>query len=574
MKLKLKSQKTFQKSSFLLLNSLIKQSNYQSSFKFSTSSLTSNQSYITKRNKKNNYDLFKTQTRNFSCCNNNSCSTSNNNNKINNDHLLDTLKKKINSLTIGDGTQLSSLNIVNNISINPENKTILIEIAIHKEYRNIANLLSKELKQESEFAAYTIKTTMAKITKKEMNENSNTNEIKKQHNTKTIKKNLQKIKKIIAVSSCKGGVGKSTVAVNLAVSLSKLTNENNEKNKIGIFDADIYGPSLPVLLKTQQKQALVYEDDKNTIIPIMFNDMKLMSYGFAAPNKKALVRGPIVSGIIQSILVNTDWGELDYLVIDFPPGTGDIQLTLCQELNITGAVIVTTPQTLAFHDVIKGIEMFDELKVPILAGVENMSYFLCGKCDTKHKIFGEGYLKMLKDQFGVEDSFEIPLEKRISVASDAGSPFILALDDNDISVSKMQFDKLAVSIQEKVYSHEYLELLNPPSVEFIEETMMIEINKDGKLLKRIRTKELRSKCGCALCIDEFTGEKVLDENKIKEDVHPKVISPHGNYAVTIVWSDGHRSSIYPYKKLLSKSICGEVLDDNIENKMSKGNTLI
>jgi len=134
-----------------------------------------------------------------------------------------------------------------------------------------------------------------------------------------------------------------------------------------------------------------------------------MSYGFAAPGKRAIMRGPMISSIAVSLIGNTDWGELDYLIIDFPPGTGDIQLSLCQELKLTGAVIVTTPQKLSFIDVIKGIEMFDELKVPILSVVENMvyttitkAYFECNKCTEKHKIFGQGYISMLKKQFGIE----------------------------------------------------------------------------------------------------------------------------------------------------------------------------
>ena len=147
---------------------------------------------------------------------------------------------------------------------------------------------------------------------------------------------------------------------------------------------------------------LTYEDNPNLVIPIEFSGVKAMSFGFVAPNKRAIMRGPIVSKIVTSLIKDTDWGELDYLVVDMPPGTGDIQISLCQELNFTGAVVITTPQKLSFIDVVKGIEMFDEMKIPILSVVENMSYFICQGCDKEHHIFGKGFVPMLKDQFGIE----------------------------------------------------------------------------------------------------------------------------------------------------------------------------
>jgi ATP-binding protein involved in chromosome partitioning len=147
---------------------------------------------------------------------------------------------------------------------------------------------------------------------------------------------------------------------------------------------------------------MTFVDDPNLIIPIEFSGVKTMSFGFAAPNRRAVMRGPIVSTLVTQLVSNTLWGDLDYLVVDMPPGTGDIQITLCQELKFTGGVVITTPQKLSFVDVVKGIEMFDEMKIPILAVVENMSYFVCDKCDEKHYIFGKGYVDMLKSQFGIE----------------------------------------------------------------------------------------------------------------------------------------------------------------------------
>jgi ATP-binding protein involved in chromosome partitioning len=151
-----------------------------------------------------------------------------------------------------------------------------------------------------------------------------------------------------------------------------------------------------------------------------------MSFGFAA-NKSAVMRGPMVSQIVSQLLYQTYWGELDYLVIDMPPGTGDIQITVCQEVKLDGAVIVTTPQRLAFVDVVKGIEMFNSLKVKILGVVENMAYHECPKCMNKDEVFGKGYLRMLIDEFGIKNSVQIPLNGEISKFSDLGSPVVLTL---------------------------------------------------------------------------------------------------------------------------------------------------
>ncbi len=155
-----------------------------------------------------------------------------------------------------------------------------------------------------------------------------------------------------------------------------------------------------------------------------------MSYGFAGQsNKASIMRGPIASNLVTQLVGNTNWGDLDYLIIDFPPGTGDIQLTLGQEVALKAAVIVTTPQKLAYVDVVKGIEMFDQLKVPTIAVVENMSYYKCTKCEEKHKIFGLGYTKQLKDSFGIKSSFEVPIVEEIAHMSDSGTPFVLTLPE-------------------------------------------------------------------------------------------------------------------------------------------------
>mmetsp|Transcript_78124 Transcript_78124/g.108058 ORF Transcript_78124/g.108058 Transcript_78124/m.108058 type:complete len:247 (+) Transcript_78124:402-1142(+) len=235
---------------------------------------------------------------------------------------------------------------------------------------------------------------------------------------------LKSVKNILAVSSCKGGVGKSTVAVNLAYSMHK------QGVKVGIFDADLYGPSLPTMISPDSAQIYQDTEDPNKIAPVEFNGVKTMSYGFAAQNKTAIMRGPMASNLVSQLVGQTNWGDLDYLVVDFPPGTGDIQLTLGQELSLSAAVIVTTPQKLAYVDVIKGIEMFDTLKVPTIAVVENMAYYRCSSCEEKRRIFGAGYTNQLKTNFGIKSSFEVPIMEEIALMSDSGTPFVLSLPES------------------------------------------------------------------------------------------------------------------------------------------------
>jgi len=235
---------------------------------------------------------------------------------------------------------------------------------------------------------------------------------------------LQKIKHILAVSSCKGGVGKSTVAINLAFSMSKLG------KKVGIFDADVYGPSLPTLVHTEEYGLRADLEEPDKILPHEYDGVKAMSYGFVSKGQRAIMRGPMVSGLITQLIKNTSWGELDFLVLDMPPGTGDIAITLCQEINISAALIVTTPQKLAYVDVIKGLEMFDSLKVPTVGILENMSYFICDGCEKKHRIYGLGYTDQIIQQFGIKNAFEIPILPELSQLSDEGAPAVLALPES------------------------------------------------------------------------------------------------------------------------------------------------
>src|SRR5262245_23599308 len=245
---------------------------------------------------------------------------------------------------------------------------------------------------------------------------------------------LPGIKSVIAVASGKGGVGKSTVAANLALSLSKLG------QKVGLMDADIYGPSVPIMM------GLGTVDGRTTPMPLEKYGLKLMSMGFLVdPNQAVIWRGPMVHKAVSDFLTKIDWGELDALVIDLPPGTGDAQLTLTQTAPLTGAVIVTTPQDVALIDARKGLEMFKRVRVPVLGIVENMSYFSTdGK--TKHHIFGQGGGRKLADAVGVRFLGEIPIDPRVTECGDSGEPIVQRYPDSAVARA---FLELAATVVEQ-----------------------------------------------------------------------------------------------------------------------------
>jgi Mrp family chromosome partitioning ATPase/DUF971 family protein len=348
-------------------------------------------------------------------------------------------------------------------------------------------------------------------------------------------KGLSGVKNVIGVYSCKGGVGKSTVAVNLAYSLARTG------AKVGIFDADIYGPSLPSMVNVEDTS--IYQQD-NLLVPLEYKDVKLMSFGFVnTESEAAILRGPMVSQVISQLLGGVGWGELDYLVIDFPPGTGDIQLTLLQTIEINASVIVTTPQNLSFIDVVKGIQMFDTLKVPTVACVENMSYYICGSCDEKHRLFGSGALRRLKEMYGFKHSFEIPVMEKLSEMGDTGVPLVVSEPDG---LAAKLYSDLTSSVVRELSRMKFTKK-ELPTVEHVPGKGISYV--EGGVERYVAPKVLRSECRCAVCIEEFTGEQLLDKESIPESVQPTSIAPMGNYAVSVQWSDGHTSSVYPYDVL-------------------------
>ena len=229
---------------------------------------------------------------------------------------------------------------------------------------------------------------------------------------------LPNVKNIIAVSSGKGGVGKSTVAVNLAVSLAL------DGAKVGLMDADVYGPNVPLMLGVGHEQPKVFN---NKIIPIEAHGVKMISMALLAPpDKPMILRGPMLHGVVRQFLSDVNWGELDYLVVDMPPGTGDVQLSLAQLVPVQGAVLVTTPQTVSIADVRRALKMFETVAVPILGVIENMSYFVPPDMPEKrYEIFGSGGGRKLAEEYNVPFLGEVPLGMEVREAGDKGVPVVI-----------------------------------------------------------------------------------------------------------------------------------------------------
>ncbi len=249
---------------------------------------------------------------------------------------------------------------------------------------------------------------------------------------------LPGVRHIVAVASGKGGVGKSTTAVNLAVALA------GQGLRVGLLDADIYGPSLPQMLGTHEKPRAT----GNRIIPIPRWGLKAMSIGFLVDEETAMIwRGPMVMGALEQMMGQVEWGELDVMVVDMPPGTGDAQLTMSQRVPLAGAVIVSTPQDVALIDARRGVRMFEKVNVPVLGLIENMSYFCCPECGHRSEIFGHGGAREQARRMGVEFLGELPLKLAIREMADAGTPVVQAAPDSHEAAT---YRAIAARLWEKV----------------------------------------------------------------------------------------------------------------------------
>lgn len=235
------------------------------------------------------------------------------------------------------------------------------------------------------------------------------------------------VKNIIAVSSGKGGVGKSTVAVNLAVALAA------DGAKVGIMDADVYGPNIPLMLGTGYDQP---EVENGKLRPIEAHGVKMISMAvLVPPDKPMILRGPMLHGVVRQFLADVNWGELDYLIVDMPPGTGDVQLSLAQLVPVQGAILVTTPQEVSLSDVRRAVKMFETVNVPVLGVIENMSYFIAPDTGNRYEIFGKGGGQKLCDEYGLNLLGEVPLGMEVREGGDNGVPVVVSFPDSPQSTA-------------------------------------------------------------------------------------------------------------------------------------------
>jgi len=367
--------------------------------------------------------------------------------------------------------------------------------------------------------------------------------------------NLAQIKYIIAIASAKGGVGKSTVTANLAVAL-RYYGVN-----VGVLDADIYGPSQPGMLGATGEKAQAVGSE---IAPMTKHGVHFVSMGLLLANDGPVIwRAPMAMKIIQQFLANVPWGALDYLLIDLPPGTGDVQLTIAQQASLAGAVIVTTPQDVATGIAKKGIKMFETLNVPILGVIENMSAFVCGHCGEKTAIFkGEGGQQLAKEH-GVPFFGSIPLDPALAASGDEGLPILSEKTETIVGKSFLNLAQTLLTQMEQGTSN-ITRVLEPDKHEMSPSGDLLIDWPDGHM-SIYRPHTLRVHCACASCVDENTGRKTLDPRTIIPDIRITAVGNVGRYALSPRFSDGHSTGIYPFKRLRELCECESCLGSRKES---------
>ena len=391
---------------------------------------------------------------------------------------------------------------------------------------------------------------------------------------------LPGIRHIVAIASGKGGVGKSTVSVNLALVLQRFG------GRIGLVDADIFGPSIPGMLGMPTGQPPATTPDGKAI-PAERYGVKAMSMGMlTGDDTPAVLRGPMVGKYLRLLIGGAQWGDLDYLILDLPPGTGDTQLTLAQSLTLSGAVIVTTPQDVSLKIARRGLRMFEKVQVPILGIVENMSTFTCPHCGQSTDIFRRGGGERMSRELGVPFLGAIPLDADVVTGGDEGRPIVI---DKPQSVAAQAYAVIAAALTAQLDAApatmlksfvwkwgsqegapSWLEGVVRPSG--ARTTAVGFRQRDARTLSMLwedghrddfDVRDLRLACHCALCIEEMSGRKLLDPKTVRPDVSPRVISSIGNYAIGIDWSDGHNSGIYSFDHLrsLGERAVGKIIED-------------
>ena len=377
---------------------------------------------------------------------------------------------------------------------------------------------------------------------------------------------LPGITHVIAVGSGKGGVGKSTVSVNLALALQQVG------GRVGLVDADVLGPSIPGMLGLPTAQPPMTTANQ-TILPAERHGLKTMSMGMlTGDDSPAILRGPMVNKYLNAFIGDVEWGTLDYLLIDLPPGTGDTQLTLAQNVPLSGAIIVTTPQDVSLKIARRGLRMFEKVHVPILGIVENMSTFTCPHCGKDTDVFRRGGGERMSRELEVAFLGSIPLDADIVAGGDAGLPIVL---DKPKSAASLAYFAIATALVGRLQGMPTT-VLKPFSWEWSSvdagpgwreaavlaagsRTTAVGLRRtDPRTLSLLwedgqqghyDVRDLRLACPCALCVEEMSGRALLDPAKVRPDVAPVTLTSVGSYGITIKWSDGHSTGIYSFENL-------------------------
>ncbi len=391
---------------------------------------------------------------------------------------------------------------------------------------------------------------------------------------------LPGIRHVIAVASGKGGVGKSTVSVNLALALQQAG------GRVGLLDADILGPSIPVMLGLSTGQPPTTTADQK-IVPAERYGLKAISMGMlTGDDKPAILRGPMVGKYLNMFIGTVQWGQLDYLILDFPPGTGDTQLTLAQSVPLSGAIIVTTPQDVSLKIARRGLRAFETLNVTILGIIENMSTFTCPHCGEDTDIFRRGGGERMSRELGIRFLGAIPLDADIVMGGDEGRP-IVAKKPNSVAAQAYvaiatalagRLDGLPATVLPAFAWNWETSVGEPAWVEGAVQPMGSPTTPIGFRRRDARTlsvlwengrrddfdvRDLRLACPCALCVEEMSGRAVLDPRSVLPDVAPQTISSAGNYAIIFRWNDGHSTGIYTFEHLraLAERFAAKVVED-------------
>ena len=367
---------------------------------------------------------------------------------------------------------------------------------------------------------------------------------------------LAGIKYIVAIASGKGGVGKSTVATNLAVAL------RSTGDRVGLLDADIYGPSQPGLLGATIKNPELVD---NLVQPTNRHGIDFVSVGMLlSADAPAIWRAPIAVKMINEFLGKVNWGRLDYLLIDLPPGTGDVQLTLAQQAALAGAVIITTPQQVALGVARRGLKMFQQVDVPIVGVIENMSGFTCRHCGETTEVFKTGGGRQMAEEFGVPFLGSLPLDPEIMMSGDDGVPVLNRAPDS----------KAAKAILE--LAGHFRTQVDRLGSEPVSGPQHVEVNTAGDLVVKWadghesihKPYNLRINCRCAGCVDEGSGEQTLEAKRVPLDLSIRRTTPVGRYALAFEFSDGHRTGIYSFDLLRELCECDVCSSQRQKGEMS------